>query len=150
MDREFQFKAEDQETAQRWVQCLASEVKESAGYQEQKSAHGLKKPWRFDNMSEEQFKTQADTGDILLFRSNQAVSKITRGFTSSHFDHVAMLLKFETDPDEVYLVEATGNQGVALSRWAFLREHIGKGKFYDKVVFRHVNFDRGDTMVDNL
>lgn len=129
---------------------MASEVKESAGYQEQKSAFGLKKPWRFDNMSEEQFKTQADTGDILLFRSNQAVSKITRGFTSSHFDHVAMLLKFETDPDEVYLVEATGNQGVALSRWAFLREHIGKGKFYDKVVFRHVNFDRGDTMVDNL
>ena len=27
---------------------------------------------------------------------------------------------------------------------------MGKGKFYDKVVFRHVNFDRGDTMVDNL
>ena len=61
-----------------------------------------------------------------------------------------MLLKFETDPDEVYLVEATGNMGVALNRWAFLRDHVGKGKFYDKVVFRHVNFDRGDTMVDNL
>lgn len=101
-------------------------------------------------MSESQFKTMADTGDLLLFRSNQAVSKITRGFTSSHFDHVAMLLKFETDPDEVYLVEATGNQGVALNRWAYLRDHVGKGKFYDKVVFRHINFDRGDTMVDNL
>lgn len=110
----------------------------------------MKKPWRFDNVSESQFKAMADTGDILLFRSNQAVSKITRGWTSSHFDHVAMLLKFATDPEEVYLVEATGNQGVALNRWAYLREHIGKGKFYDKVVLRHINFDRGDTMVDNL
>jgi hypothetical protein len=61
-----------------------------------------------------------------------------------------MLLKFETDPNEVYMVEATGNMGVALNRWMYLREHVGKGKFYDKVVFRHINFDRGDTMVDNL
>jgi len=61
-----------------------------------------------------------------------------------------MLLKFETDPHEVYMVEATGNMGVALNRWAYLKEHVGKGKFYDKVVFRHINFDRGDEMVDNL
>lgn len=61
-----------------------------------------------------------------------------------------MLLKFETDPNEVYMVEATGNMGVALNRWMYLREHVGKGKFYDKVVFRHIDFDRGDTMVDNL
>jgi len=33
-----------------------------------KTALGLKKPWKFDNMSESQFLAQADTGDILLFR----------------------------------------------------------------------------------
>lgn len=111
---------------------------------------GLTKPWRFDNMSESQFKAQADTGDILLFRGNQGGSKITRTFTASHFDHVAMVLKFESDPDEIFLVEATGNNGVSLNRWMFLKDHVGHDKFYDKIVFRHVNFDRGDKMVDAL
>jgi len=63
---------------------------------------------------------------------------MTRGLTKSHFDHVAMILKFETDPREVYFIESTGNAGVALNRWLFLRKHIGKDKFYDKVVFRHI------------
>ena len=75
---------------------------------------------------------------------------MTRTFTASHFDHVAMVLKFETDQDEVYLVESVGNLGVSLNRWQFLREHIGEGKFYQKLVLRHINFDRGNKMVDNL
>ena len=126
------------------------QIKSSEGTIDQKSAQGLKKPWRFDNISENQFKRAADTGDLLLFRSNQAVSKLARGYTKSHFDHVAMLLKFEADPDEVYLLEATGNAGVALNKWIYIRDHIGKGKFYDVAVYRHVKFDRGDQMIENL
>lgn len=101
-------------------------------------------------MSETQFLEVADTGDILLFRGSQAGSKITRTFTGSHFDHVAMVLKFETCPNEVFLVEATGNNGVSLNRWQYLRSHIGKGKFYEKLVLRHIEFNRGDKMVNNL
>lgn len=103
-------------------------------------------------MSESQFLAQADTGDILLFRggANQIGGAITRAYTNSHFDHVAMVLKFETAPDEVFLVEATGNMGVSLNRWVFLRPHVGIGKFYEKLVYRHIKFDRGDKMVNNL
>ena len=61
-----------------------------------------------------------------------------------------MVLKFETCPDEVFLVEATGNNGVSLNRWQYLRSHIGLDKFYQKLVFRHIHFDRGDKMVNNL
>ena len=61
-----------------------------------------------------------------------------------------MVLKFDTDQHEVYLVEATGNLGVALNKWSYLREHIGAEKFYAKCVFRHIDFDRSDRMVDNL
>lgn len=93
---------------------------------------------------------QADTGDILLFRGGAIGGKLTRSFTNSHFDHVAMILKFSTAPDEVFLVEATGNMGVSLNRWVFLRPHIGHGKFYEKLVYRHIKFDRGDKMVNNL
>ena len=61
-----------------------------------------------------------------------------------------MLLKFEADPGEIYLLEATGNAGVALNKWLYIREHIGKDKFYEKAIFRHINCDRGDEMIDNL
>mmetsp|Transcript_39664 Transcript_39664/g.60758 ORF Transcript_39664/g.60758 Transcript_39664/m.60758 type:complete len:83 (+) Transcript_39664:731-979(+) len=61
-----------------------------------------------------------------------------------------MVLKFETDPNEIYLVEATGNSGVSLNRWLFLKDHVGAGKFYKKMIFRHISFDRGDKMVNNL
>ena len=61
-----------------------------------------------------------------------------------------MVLKFESAPNEVFLVEATGNMGVSLNRWIFLRPHVGHGKFYEKLVFRHIEFDRGDKMVNNL
>jgi len=48
------------------------------------------------------------------------------------------------------LVESVGNLGVSLNRWEYLREHVGEGKFYQKLALRHVNFDRGNKMVDNL
>ena len=51
-----------------------------------------------------------------------------------------MILKFDSDPDEVYLVDATGNLGVSLNRWMFIKDHVGKDKFYEEAVFRHVNF----------
>lgn len=61
-----------------------------------------------------------------------------------------MVLKFDVERNEIYLVEATGNLGVALNKWSFLREHIGRNKFYRKCVYRHIDFDRSDKMVDNL
>ena len=61
---------------------------------------------------------------------------------NSHFDHIAMVVKFESDKDEIYLVEATGNMGVVYNTWSYLRDHVGQGKFWEKVVYRHVDFDR--------
>ena len=74
------------------------------------------------------------------------ITKVTRTLTNSKFDHVAMVLKLETDPDEVYFVEAVGELGVCMSSWSNYRVHVGKDKFYKRFVFRHVNFDRGHQM----
>jgi hypothetical protein len=60
-----------------------------------------------------------------------------------------MVLKFEGSPKEVYMLEATGNYGVAINKWSFLRDHVGKKKFYSRMMFRHVNFDR-ETCMGNL
>ena len=61
-----------------------------------------------------------------------------------------MILKFDSDPNEVYLLEATGNRGVALNKWEYLRPHVGEDKFYTKLVIRHIEFDRSDKMIDDL
>lgn len=61
-----------------------------------------------------------------------------------------MVLRLDFDPDEVYYVESTGTNGVTICSWDQLREHIGKDKFIEKLVFRHIDFDRGDEMVNKL
>ena len=90
----------------------------------------IRKVWKFDNITENQFLQDADTGDLLLFKSDTAPSFLTRTFTNSYFDHVAMILKFENDENEIFLVEATGNYGVSLNKWKNLRVNVGNDKFY--------------------
>lgn len=77
-------------------------------------------------------------------------SKFIRGFTNGSFDHVAMVLKFENEPNEVFMIDATANRGVALNKWSYIRDNCGSGKFYSHVVFRHVNINRTNEMVDAL
>ena len=55
-----------------------------------------RKPWKFDTISEKQFIEQADTGDILLFNCNHMGAKLTRTITNSQYDHIAMILKFDS------------------------------------------------------
>jgi hypothetical protein len=37
-----------------------------------------------------------------------------------------MLLKFESDENEIYMVEATGNRGVGLNKWSNIRDVVGE------------------------
>lgn len=61
-----------------------------------------------------------------------------------------MILKFENDENEIYLVEATGNNGVCLNKWGNLQPNVGTDKFYQRIIYRHIDFARDDKMVDNL
>ncbi len=86
---------------------------------------------------EEDFIKTADTGDLLLFRSKEFGPKLTRTFTKSNFgkisrsvgfliltltlwlvyliiDHVAMVLKFEQEDSEVFFLDASYHNGVAI------------------------------------
>lgn len=62
----------------------------------------------------------ADIGDILLFRGKNIGAKITRTFTVSKFgkrdillqnvlDHVAMVLRFDAEDDQLFFFDATAN-----------------------------------------
>ena len=76
--------------------------------------------WQFNCISEEIFFNQVDTGDILLFRCNDnriLGSWLTRAFTKSHFDHVALVLRFGDQLSDLYVFEAVGERGVRLIPW---------------------------------
>ena len=84
----------------------------------------------------------------MLFRCNTGGGKIIRGYTGSEWDHVAMVLKFGSDEDEVFLIEATGKRGVHLKKFSVIIPHIGK--FYEKVAWRKLNFKRKNANLDKL
>lgn len=104
-----------------WQKEIRRHIEFSQGYKLNKSAKGIDKPWRFDNISEKQFIEKADTGDILLFTANNGSANMIRTLTSSQFDHIALVLKFETEDNEIFIVDASGNNGVSLNKWSNLR-----------------------------
>ena len=141
IDQKFHFRAKDQETSKMWQAHLKRHIRTSEGFKQVKSAENSIEPWKSDVFSEKQFIADADTGDLLLFQGSLSGPMLIRTFTSSEFDHVAMILKF-SGQDEVYLVEATGNRGVSYNKWSNIREHIGPDKFYAKLSYRKVKHDK--------
>ena len=108
-EREFLFKAKNEEEAIEWIQTISMHIKESKGRLEKALAPKTSEFWRQEQISENQFLAKADTFDILLFKCNTGGGKIIRTYTRSEFDHAAMVLKFNSEPDDVFFIEATGN-----------------------------------------
>jgi hypothetical protein len=93
----------------------------------------------FNSISEERFLQAVDTGDILLFRTqsrNILGSWITRAVTKSHFDHVAVILRFGESLKDLYILEAVGEKGVRLASWLNIRTELYHNGFFDKIVTR--------------
>ena len=59
-----------------------------------------------------------------------------------------MVLKFGSEPENIFFIEATGNQGVTLKRFADMKHAIGS--FYRKIAIRHLDFERSDSSIDTL
>lgn len=97
--------------------------------------------WAFSSISEELFLSKADTGDILLSRSKQDGIEffgvtLARTFTSSHFDHVAIILRYGDSVKDLYFMEAVGSKGVRMVSWRNFRDQIGEFGIVEKVVTR--------------
>ena len=60
-----------------------------------------------------------------------------------------MVLKFEKDStEEVYFVESTCHLGVHIVKYSDIKDQIGK--FYQKIVLRHLDWDRSDESLTTL
>lgn len=147
-EREFCFKAESTAEASLWVAIINEHIQASQGFKYLKSAPLTKEFWRQEQISEKQFIEQADTFDVLLFKCGTTGGRLIRTYTNAEFDHAAMVLKFGSDPNEVFFMEATSNQGVSLKRFSGMKQAIGT--FYRKVVIRHLEWDRPDSSLDLL
>lgn len=49
--------------------------------------------WRHDYLSESEFLNNAQTGDILLFKTKNFMAKVQRLFTQKEYDHAALIVK---------------------------------------------------------
>lgn len=148
--RKFEFRVKDEKEAKEWYECIKKHIEQSKGVKD-----GLKAPetdefWKFKVISESQFIDIADTFDILLYHCNNTGATITRTYSNSKYDHVGMILRFESNPNEVYILEATGKLGVHLSKYSSVKKNLGPGKFYDKLVLRHLEFERTDDCLTKL
>jgi len=99
----------------------------------------LKNFWRYPFIREHQFQKRVESGDILLFRGQDAPAKLQRAATGALYDHVALLIKSAND--EVFVLEATGNHGVKILSWEYFtgrRWH----QCYAWIAYRKVYFQR--------
>ena len=65
-------------------------------------------------------------------------------YTQSRFDHVSMIIR-NLDPKDrskIHVFEAVGGDGVRIIEWDMVKSDIGPNKFYNKVVYRKVDFVR--------
>lgn len=66
-------------------------------------------------------------------------------------DHAAMVLRFDIpgkSNNDIYLIESTGKLGVSLKKWSNLRPHLGT--FFNKIVIRHLEYDRDSASIKRL
>jgi len=146
--RVFYFKAETDEEGKKWFETLEAHMKASFGFVTPlNKVVTFKKYWKYDRMSEDRFLEQADTGDIILFKTKNISASIQRSFTRSEYDHVGLILRYSTG--EIVLFEATGREGVGLCRWkTFMRckWHL----LYSKIMYRKLEINRSDDVINGI
>lgn len=85
------------------------------------------------------------------------ISIVQRKLTKADYDHVAIAVRLQFDPSEVFLLEAVSS-GVQLNRWSVIRQYVAsqvnppssKQCFYLKAAFRHVETRRGKRFYSTL
>lgn len=123
-----------------WVEMISYQIQAAAGIP--KPRLELKEwagQWKKrDCVDEETFLQTADSGDILLFTGVQVGATLQRRIFGTAFDHVGMVLKYETESD-LYFIDAT-QEGVTVLPWNSLRQY--KDYVYKRVCYRKLDIER--------
>lgn len=98
-------------------------------------------------MTTAEFEKACETGDLIFFTGKAFSNKVTRFFTRSDYDHVALILK--NNIGEIVLFESTGNYGCELISWQAFLQHAFKNT-YESMAFRHLQTTRTKDMLESL
>lgn len=138
--RKFKLKAHNEENLYGWAEALSYHISDSKGTKTSLVSIASKDSfWRHARISNTQFIDSVQSGDILLFKSNDISAKLQRGLTQSSYDHVALLLKDESQLVE--LLESTSQFGVKKVYWADFIEYNWH-LLYRRLVYRKLDCPR--------
>lgn len=144
------FKAKDEDEWLKWVSKLDEIIQASKG-----KHLSLKitdpKFWKDEYISMHEFRQHADNCDLLLFKSKTFTTKLHRAFTKSNYDHVGMLVLWETDDNAntIFLLEAVADEGVRLVE--FLPNLDAYFDVYSKIAYRPLqSMERDEVLLTNL
>ncbi|EAS05485.2 PH domain protein (macronuclear) [Tetrahymena thermophila SB210] len=136
--RKFELKSNSKVSSQEWVNLINLVIEENSEIKKPiiqtiKMGHYFKN----DLMTENEFLEYIESGDILLFETNNIAAKFQRKITGSKYDHVALCVKMQ---DEIRIFDSTSDDGVSLTEW---KEYIFINDLYEKVTVRKLqNVDR--------
>jgi hypothetical protein len=130
-----------------WQECILSVISRSKGTQEGKIALGKKqKFWKFERICEFDFLEAADTGDLLLIRSETLASKISRTFIKTH-DRIALILKYVNGKVALFEKNQSGKTEILL--WDdFLKDSSISSTL--NIFWRRLNVEKTDEMMIQL
>ena len=117
----FFFEAKSEYECKSWVKFISEQIADSNGLKHSLPAPESKLFHKANQISEDQFLLMADTMDILLFQSRSVLPSALRLITGGEYDHIALILKYDFDPDEVWMVEAM-DSGIIFRRWSDVRK----------------------------
>ncbi|CAD8048153.1 unnamed protein product [Paramecium sonneborni] len=98
-------------------------------------------------ITNDQFRQMSQTGDILLFQTKSCSSKIQRILTRSNYDHVAMILKYQSG--YIYVLEATNQNGVGIFNWDSMVNNLWY-ELYSMVVYRQLQLIRNENFLQQI
>jgi len=150
-DRAFVLRAQCREEGEAWLAALAQHIAcadaEASIVPSQLGTLGRRHWWKVKRVTPEKFVHVAQTGDVLLFRSEGTAPMIIRAASGGHFDHVALILKLHDGT--IALLEATGNLGVGVCTWNEFVENKWQN-LYPEIAIRRVRFQRTEQRLSAL
>lgn len=145
--RVFKLRCDSEQEALDWVYAISIHVNASIGRRTIFPTASKSHFWKFNRISDQEFRSIACTGDLLLFRGKDVASKVQRIVTKSEYDHVAFILKYTSG--KIGLLEATGAEGVSIAYWDDFMLHQWN-KLYNRLVYRKLEFERNNAALTQL
>ncbi|CAD8197830.1 unnamed protein product [Paramecium pentaurelia] len=131
---EFVVPTRTREQSKQWVQLIQQYIQQSNGYINNiMSLSKYHRFWRHERILDPQILAQAQTGDLLIFRTRGTLQNLQRSITRSDYDHIVMFLK---NPwEDPMLFESSNQYGViSFSYKRFVKAKSYKN--YEKILYK--------------